>query len=281
MQETDYCAHAIDGLRELIRRKLPPLVRGTMEGMLPQLTNSIHFRLPDNGQLFTWPKGKKLSDIASDYCSTLRLPFPLIAIEYAVPNAELREMAPENTYRHDAAIILAFEEGRAEGKYIILSPLRRIFVDGRKLWAPENFAVAIATSDNSIQILPQTEEGGIIGGTSSLAVEDTQASVIVFVNFMAALACSNSVAMDAPPPSPKLNAKRRKAGKTPFFTYKILTISGNSPQNSEAGGGTHGSPRVHLRRGHIRRLPEKTVWVNACVVGDKSKGLIQKDYKVV
>ncbi|MNC48955.1 hypothetical protein D3C75_981010 [compost metagenome] len=106
--------------------------------------------------------------------------------------------------------------------------------------------------------------------------------VTTLAQFMAALSCSNSTAADATPPNPALNAKRRKAGKTPFFTYKVLTITTNGSASSKEGQcGTHGSPRVHLRRGHIRRLPEKTVWVNACVVGDKSKGLVQKDYKMV
>ncbi len=39
-------------------------------------------------------------------------------------------------------------------------------------------------------------------------------------------------------------------------------------------------PRVHLRRGHLRRLPGKVVWVQPAVVGNSEKGIIQKDYRV-
>ena len=74
--------------------------------------------------------------------------------------------------------------------------------------------------------------------------------------------------------------KREAKGKVPFFTYKVLTLKPSKRSSGEGLGGTHASPRVHLRRGHIRRLPDKRIWVNGCVVGDKSKGMVVKDYAV-
>nr|MCF1501516.1 hypothetical protein [Allorhizobium sp. Av2] len=48
------------------------------------------------------------------------------------------------------------------------------------------------------------------------------------------------------------------------------------------GGGSHASPRLHLRRGHLRRLPEKTVWVRAAMIGAASEtGTVTKDYRLV
>lgn len=43
-----------------------------------------------------------------------------------------------------------------------------------------------------------------------------------------------------------------------------------------AVGSSHSGPGVHLRRGHIRRLKTKNVWVNACVVGNKLRVLFKK-----
>jgi Protein of unknown function (DUF2786) len=44
-------------------------------------------------------------------------------------------------------------------------------------------------------------------------------------------------------------------------------------------GGTHASPRLHWRRGHIRRLPSgECTQVRPCLVGHKSLGQIEKDY---
>ena len=71
----------------------------------------------------------------------------------------------------------------------------------------------------------------------------------------------------------------RKKGKLAFLEFKILTIDGNADHSAPgAARSSHISPRVYLRRGHIRRLKTKNVWVNSCVVGDKSKGIVQKDY---
>ncbi len=50
---------------------------------------------------------------------------------------------------------------------------------------------------------------------------------------------------------------------------------------SEGKGATHASPRLHDRRGHLRRLASgKNVWVKSCKVGDASKGAIFHDYAI-
>lgn len=50
---------------------------------------------------------------------------------------------------------------------------------------------------------------------------------------------------------------------------------------SEARGGTHASPRWHIRRGHWRRLADgRRVFVRQCEVGDPTKGGVVKDYLV-
>lgn len=100
------------------------------------------------------------------------------------------------------------------------------------------------------------------------------------VEFCAALACRNVDARDVITPPEKLNKARVRRGKSPLHVYHVLSISGGSG-DSASNGGTHASPRVHLRRGHIRRLPIGPIWVNACVVGDKSRGMVTKDYAVV
>jgi hypothetical protein len=96
-----------------------------------------------------------------------------------------------------------------------------------------------------------------------------------------ALSCSNVSHEPMETIDPRKNAKRIKAGKLPIYETRILTIdSGKSSQSGMAQGGTHASPRQHLRRGHIRRLPDKNVWVNSCVVGRAEHGVIEKQYHV-
>ena len=81
--------------------------------------------------------------------------------------------------------------------------------------------------------------------------------------------------------SPTFTNRRKIAqGKTPTYDWTTVIIKSAS-ERSESKGGTHASPRLHDRRGHIRRLRSgKNVWVKACKVGDASKGSVFHDYVV-
>ena len=96
--------------------------------------------------------------------------------------------------------------------------------------------------------------------------------------FLSALECRNVRVDDIPPPS-RLQAKRLRDKKVPLISYKVLTLDVEPHIVRPAGSGHHAPPRTHLRRGHIRRLPTHTVWVNATVVRG-SAGLVLKDYSV-
>lgn len=93
--------------------------------------------------------------------------------------------------------------------------------------------------------------------------------------------CCNVAQIEHQPPK-FINAKRISKGKVPFFTYRTLHITSDAaPANGQTATGTHASPRLHLRRGHIRRLADdRRIWVRASLVGDKSKGFAAKDYSV-
>ena len=78
-----------------------------------------------------------------------------------------------------------------------------------------------------------------------------------------------------------LTSKRLQAkGKAPLFSWHTVKIEPPKPKQ-EPRGGTHATPRLHDRRGHLRRLANgNTCWVRACKVGDASKGVVFKDYEV-
>ncbi len=100
------------------------------------------------------------------------------------------------------------------------------------------------------------------------------------MNLFYILGCSNVETADNPAPT-ALNKKRAKAGKFPVLEYKTLVLKLDAQRTSgQVCGGTHASPRVHLRRGHVRRLESgRRVWVQACVVGS-AHGMVLKDYKI-
>jgi hypothetical protein len=86
---------------------------------------------------------------------------------------------------------------------------------------------------------------------------------------------------DTVPAPAALNAKRAKKGRPPIFEHKVVTLSPQQSAASDAVGGTHASPRLHWRRGHIRALPGGSITrVRPCLVGDIARGFVSHDYKV-
>ena len=70
-----------------------------------------------------------------------------------------------------------------------------------------------------------------------------------------------------------------------LFIYKTLHIKPRQVVHRSTKRETEehdpkNSPRVHLRRGHLRRLPGKIAWVQPAVVGKVKKGITMKDYNV-
>jgi len=98
--------------------------------------------------------------------------------------------------------------------------------------------------------------------------------------FLSMLNCTNIRRVEHKPDA-KLQKARAKRGKQPLFSYWTLELDLSRPESSESRGGTHASPRLHLRRGHAREYaPGKYTWVQPCVVGNKALGMIHKDYQV-
>lgn len=95
--------------------------------------------------------------------------------------------------------------------------------------------------------------------------------------FLSALHCSN-VKRQEHTIDAKLQKARASRGKAPLYSYWTLQLDGKSERGSDAGG-THASPRVHLRRGHPRQYsPGKWTWVQAHAVGNRAAGIVHKDY---
>jgi cytochrome c5 len=81
-------------------------------------------------------------------------------------------------------------------------------------------------------------------------------------------------------PDKATNKMRRARGKAPLFTYKVLTIGKKKPKSRRLGG-THASPRSHLRRGYFRTSRNGVRhWVQPCMVKGETDGFVHKDYRV-
>lgn len=110
---------------------------------------------------------------------------------------------------------------------------------------------------------------------------DSRDEVMMLVQACSVINCANITTAEVPASS-ILNKKRVQKGKQPFFTYKVLQLAEDRRAAGGGGaGGQHSSPRMHLRRGHLRRLETKVVWVRPAMVNAGSeRGVVAKDYAV-
>ena len=236
------------------------------------IQNAVKFQLPDNGMLIDvaniYTNGLNLDatlvdfqTVFSRYISELKLPYPTIMLEFdfatnagkSMPFAMIAEQSDDNIFLSTCTKNGNFWNIKQGGIIIY-----------------QDFSVKINFNTESVE---ENKTINIILKTV----------VYILFCFLAALNCSNVKQQSTPRLKTTTNTKGNpKKNKQPFFSYKVLTIDTQNQQSqgNTTGSGNHASPRVHLRRGHIRRLPNKTVWVNACVVGDKSKGMVSKDYAV-
>ena len=109
-----------------------------------------------------------------------------------------------------------------------------------------------------------------------------------FVNLLCVLGLmSTSAGVSIEEVLPKksfINSVRARKGKALLeYEHKIVKIDPALTRmpGVVALGGSHASPRVHWRRGHIRTLEDgRKVQVKPCIVGDVTRGTITHDYVV-
>lgn len=118
--------------------------------------------------------------------------------------------------------------------------------------------------------------------TSELGPEFT-----IMLELLGALSCKNVEISTTRKATNVVNQKRIRKGKLPLYEAKELVLKvpnkngGNHTSKDDDGEDNEkGHKRMHLRRGHIRRLSSGNIWVNAHIVGKRENGALDKIYKI-
>ena len=75
--------------------------------------------------------------------------------------------------------------------------------------------------------------------------------------------------------------KGEKAGVSGWVWHTVSIDPSNLTLRGPNQGGTHASPRWHIRRGHWRNLADgRRIFIRECQVGDMTRGGVVKDYEV-
>jgi len=246
------------------KSKLTSEELATAEKYANAIRESVHFVVPDGGTILQEYGGSIVG-------KTLHLPYGNITIEWYEAKNKYLALALEQD--DTIEIVSLYYSPRADmwqaSPYldVIIGPVK-----GKNL----------LTSERTL-IFPSIEESHYRHGTSQEDIEDVNIrSKRSLVELCEALACRNVSTEVVERVDRSVNARRIKDGKRPIYETKMLVINATAQSKTGIGGtGFHASPRQHLRRGHIRRLKIGNIWVNSCVVGDSSKGIIEKQYAVM
>lgn len=279
------------------------------------LKNSVKFLLPPNGEV-----GVELKD--STCFKFVKLPYPVVAFEYTMKNDKLllpsqtpcsQRIAIAMTPEYYCASLKSLVYGLVDGKDdtfkrgdIIIITL--VYDEVSKIWVPSftglilDVNTAVVASDlgkYSVGVVPlctqsidamATKVGVSFDKMVSDIAADMTDEVRVVINALACLNAKNVKQVSVPAPE-KLNAKRIRNGKTPFFEYRVLDIFlGDAVRKLPSGDGKRlraslscllaVSVRLHAVRGHFKRRHTGLFWWNHFIRGNSESGSIVKDYNL-
>lgn len=221
------------------------------------------FQLPDGGIIFEDFELKALNDNEE-----LKMPFDQIALEFPLDGRKFILLATVVPNVREIVIVAVANPndlpGSRWGSVFQFSIPNKLYVDRSSLRTLGRCQFFIKPGHN-------------------FSEDEINAACFfseIFLGFLNALQCSN-VRIERQPAR-----KPAKKGKNPlpFDAYHVLTVDlQRNVQRGESKGGSHRSPREHLRRGHIRVYQSgMKVWVNAAVVcADSNRGKVTKDYRLI
>lgn len=267
-----------------------PMTARDVERLLSIAAQAAKFVLPVGGRVLD----DRLRGLSGD--EPLRLPYPSVVLEYPakLDGIGVVEKSGKGCLTASRRVVLAMQDGEEVAVYLLF------FSDELGYWtmapfgarvgrAPAGAQFALGLSANDFTDFAMTIfPVGSIDEVSRQAGVDWREKAFLdltdecraVLEFVEALACSN-VGHESLGAPRKLNRAAARRGALPFDEYRVLYVrkAGGGEQERVGDGGDRRSPREHLRRGHVRRLPDgRRLWINACVVNAGAGGAVSKTY---
>jgi len=214
---------------------------------------------------------EELAETTSDYLRNdcLQLPFPWCYFEFGHDEVGVA-----------AALVAEARSATLDGVGVMIQPFLRyrdewgdlgftlIGLSNREEWAVHDYRDTI-----DVARLPATDNDFL----------ETRHDDCLFIGgqVLAALGFlqTPSVHLETAAAPERLNRDRLAKGKPPIYEHRIVKLKASSVTGSARPSGAHPSPRLHWRRGHVRRWQERVIKVRPHLVGDKAKGFVSHDYR--
>jgi len=317
MQPGHFCTHAIDDLElQLSSNVFSESDSKIVLWVIYLLKNAIKFSLPENGLFYdriihNQPEQSKLhhevfdrylqeSNLDPDYetveitdyeLESWAFPYQCCAFEYF--KIGKNEDEDNKNFGRSKTILICIEADDDDKRKLII-PLEKNGPNYPFLLFPFQIEVTDGPPTGFDEMAPKirtifpdyfkrffpdllTDKGRVISKTMIC-----NSYTLTLMQTFSFLRCKNVYIKDIPAPK-HLNKARSKKRKTPLYAYKVLEVKNEDQivNISDSTGRKHKSPRIHLRRGHIRTFQNGTsTYVSPCVVGSRTRGIIHKDYAV-
>lgn len=214
----------------------------------------------------------------------LHLPFQRVVFQIAMEDDGPPDA--DNDGFHHAIMIASEEDGGFKLRLYYHLPSRRSISGGRfSCFMAKDVAVNREELPNRASaFFPDLSPRR--GMSAACATDEIDFSVgwklsTVFVLGVLGLLAAKGVEVSRYEGPKALNAKRVAKGKPPIFSFHWVTIDPSALRVPGSSSGGHAAPRLHLRRGHIRRLASGSLTnVRPCLVGDPDRGVVEKAYRV-
>jgi hypothetical protein len=248
---------------------------------------------------FALPHGGRILDNnLEDLPEKIRLPYPVVVIEYPcleyplspildlLPPDKLGEIRPSE-HGHDRMIVIATQVND--------EPIRVLFITrriGTDVWVYPPFTISIAqerkpevgsTTGLWLHVERHSEEA--LAGMSEewfmkVAGAMSKAPMRAVYELCEALSVNHVTVTELPARKPNRAARRR--GALDYDSYRVLTIQPRSEPTLPSGETRdHRSPREHERRGHWRRYKSgKEVFIEKLTINKGVGGKVIKDYQL-
>lgn len=289
----NYASHVDTALERCVRlyRKAND-ARGAMNtaAILLALRRAMHFAVPDGGKIL----GAGWDTLSS--LESIRLPYEAITVESydRLPDGSVKSVliaqdveAAEDAFPALIPVSEAEDQVPPSGPGIVIGGM---FNHGERGWALHPFAAFRPRSPSAIGglnylhfywiaeyiILPRGYRHHAAMNRQDMAGLFRQ-HLPEMMELLEALGCVN---VESEPFLNHCPAGVRRVNRRRLYETHRLVIKKPDTESRLRGVGTRSSPRAHLRRGHIRRLPSGNIWINACAVGSLKNGFVHKDYAV-
>lgn len=228
----------------------------------------VKFRLPLNAEILDVADDVDLVKRYKPLIPIIKLPYDMIILEYDITTFDVN--------KHGKMVVAAREMEESIYFQIYIKP------PNQQDWVLQNGLGGIKKNWNEFELFnvsndPEQQEDPL----EQLCAYNGARAIL---NLMAALGCKNvMLSEEVFKIKKRFGGKKSKPKQVGEIVYKTLIVDTDAinKENHQKAAGNGAVKKQHLRRGHIRHLKNKTIWVNACVVGDKGKGQVEKDYQVV